>query len=1013
MRFRAACLAVLGLLVTPAAVLAQGSITGTVRDSSGAVLPGVTVEASSAVLIEKVRSTVSDADGQYRVVDLRAGTYAVTFTLPGFSTVRREGIELSGTFVATLNVQLSVGQLQETIVVTGESPIVDVQSVNRQTTMDNELINSIPAARSYGGLMTLMPNTVVQGGAASNAQVAPNMVVFGGAGGRSNEGRLQVDGLSVGTAFNGAGVSAYVADVNNVQEIVLTASGGLGESEAGGPVLNLVPKEGGNTITGQIDFSQVTKGMIGSNYTDQLRQRGLTTPGAYTGLFDYSLGLGGPIKRDRLWFFTQIRNEGYEQTVPGMFANLNAGDATKWTYVPDRTRPAYGAAKFQTTALRLTLQLNQRNKLTGFWDEQTPCEGAGATADSEACRHSEEGQVICAGASPTPACSATASPDVGAYRDVGQRVQQGRWTSTVTNNLLLEAGLGTYMSRWGGEPMPGSNPNLIRVTDQCLVGSGVVGQPCEHGIANLVYRAPSWGTGWVLVANYKGSAALVAGAHSMKFGYQGSHLGDDRTNFLNDQFLTYRFNNGVPNQFTQNINHYKTLQRVRTTAFYAQDAWTLNRFTFQGAIRYDRAWSYFPEQTIGPVRFFPNAKTYPHQMGSAYNDISPRGGVAVDLFGTGKTSLKFNFGRYLEAAQNGGFFITNNPVNRLSTTSARSWTDSNRNFIVDCDLMSQAAQNLSATGGDVCGTGNANFGTEVASSTLDPTLTKGWGVRTGDWQWGASLQHEVLPRISAEVSYQRRWLLNFSATDNRNVSAADYDSFALTVPTDPRLPNGGGGTIPNLFNITSVANTRLTDNFVTLADRFGDQTQSTDSVSLNVTARPRFGLTMQGGFNYAKTTFDSCDVRAVLPESSPTNPWCNTSTSLLRMTALGSYVVPKVDVQLAFTLRSDAGAPLNANFTASPANTTLGRPFAGASQTITVNLIEPGTLYGDRVNQLDLRVSKLLRFGRTRSSVGLDVVNLMNANPVLTYNQAFTSTWLRPNSVLQPRFVKVSAKLNF
>ena len=1002
------------LVLAPSVAFAQATITGVVKDTSGALLPGVTVEAASPNLIERVRSTVTDAAGQFRIVDLRNGTYSVTFSLPGFSAVKRDGVELSGAFVAVINVELKVGTLQETIVVTGETPIVDVQSTARQTTMDNELINAIPAARSYGGLLTLMPNTVVQGGAASNAQVVPNMVVFGGAGGRSNEGRLQVDGLSVGTAFNGAGVSAYVADVNNAQEVVLIASGGMGEAETGGPVLNLVPKEGGNRISGQLYGSQVTKGMVSSNYTDDLKARGLTTPGGFTSVYDYNVGIGGPIKKDRVWWFLQVRNEGYEQRIPGMFANV---DPTAWFYVPDRSRPAFGAANFRTTALRVTSQLSAKHRVTALWDEQTPCEGAGLTDDSDACRHSKPGQIICAGASPTPACSPTSAPETGALRDVGQRIQQARWTSPQTNRLLLEAGFGTYMSRWGGEPMPGADPNLIRTTDQCTTGAGVAGQPCEHGIANLTYRATSWSTAWVLVANYRASASYLVGRHTMKVGWQGSHLGDDRTAFLNNQFVTYRFNNGVPNQVTQNINHFKLLQRVRTSAFYAQDSWTLGRATFQGALRMDHAWSYFPEQTIPSQRFFPTARTFEFTEGASYNDISPRGGVAFDVFGNGKTSAKFNFGRYLEAAQNGGFFITNNPTGRLSTTVARTWTDNDRDFVVDCDLLSQTAQSPATTGSiDTCGAGSPNFGTSVVSSTLDPTLQSGWGVRTGDWQWGASIQHEVMARVSAELSYQRRWLLNFSATDNRSVAASDYSSFALNVPADSRLPDGGGGQITGLYNVTPEAFTRPTDNFVTLADRFGGQTQATDSVALNVTARPRIGVTLQGGFNYAKTNFDSCAVKAVLPESAPTNPYCDFATSILRATALGSYIVPKVDVQVAFTFRSDRGASLGANYVAANSQTTLGRPFAGASQTITVNLIEPGTLYGDRVNQFDIRLAKNLRFGGTRTNVGFDIQNVLNANPVLTYNEAFsttTNTWLRPNSVLQPRLLKFSAQFNF
>jgi hypothetical protein len=173
---------------------------------------------------------------------------------------------------------------------------------------------------------------------------------------------------------------------------------------------------------------------------------------------------------------------------------------------------------------------------------------------------------------------------------------------------------------------------------------------------------------------------------------------------------------------------------------------------------------------------------------------------------------------------------------------------------------------------------------------------------------------------------------------------------------------------------------------------------------------------MQGGFNYALTNTDSCEIRAALPESNVANPWCDNNTSLLRVTALGSYTVPKIDVTLATTFRSEQGQQLAANYTTGVANTTLGRPFAGGSQTITVNLIEPGTKYGDRANQLDLRIAKNLRFGGTRTNIGMDVFNIFNSNPVLTYNQAFSptaDTWLRPNSVLQPRYVKFSAQINF
>jgi hypothetical protein len=362
-------------------------------------------------------------------------------------------------------------------------------------------------------------------------------------------------------------------------------------------------------------------------------------------------------------------------------------------------------------------------------------------------------------------------------------------------------------------------------------------------------------------------------------------------------------------------------------------------------------------------------------------------------------------------------FIASNPTNQISTTATRNWTDSNRDYNPDCDLLNPQANGE-------CGLiSNPNFGSQVASSTIDPSLVSGWGVRSGDWQWGVAVQQQLLPRISAEFGYQRRWLVNFLAVDNLNQNPADLEQFSVIVPSDPRLPGGGGGTVDGVFNATTAAASRLVNNITTLANNYGGEKQASNTLSLNITARPKFGLTVQGGFNYASINYDRCDLRAQVPEYNdavvgitginPTNPWCNFTTNLFRATALGSYTVPKVDVQIATTFRSDQGSALSANYTASPSNTTLGRAFSGGSPTITVNLIKPGSLYGDRVNQLDLRLAKIFRFGKTRTNVGVDIYNLLNANPVLTYNEAFTSTWLRPNSVLQPRFAKVSAQFNF
>src|SRR2546427_8375215 len=242
---------VLALILVPRLAFAQASITGTVKDPSGAVLPGVTVEAASDVLIEKVRSVVSDNGGQYRIVDLRPGTYTVTVSLPGFATIKRDGIELIGSVTLTLPFELKVGELQETVTVTGASPVVDVQNTRRETVISADVIQALPATRAYGSLLNAMPGVTVDN---NGLAATPTMPFFSAHGGGSNEGRMSINGLTVAAAVNGGGVSSLTYDTTKVEEGSVLGSGGLGENETGGPRTEPLGPDGGDRVVRPAGF---------------------------------------------------------------------------------------------------------------------------------------------------------------------------------------------------------------------------------------------------------------------------------------------------------------------------------------------------------------------------------------------------------------------------------------------------------------------------------------------------------------------------------------------------------------------------------------------------------------------------------------------------------------------------------------------------------------------------------------------------------------------------------------
>ena len=305
MRLTGQILRVFVLLVClPGAAFAQSAIGGVVKDNTGAVLPGVTVEASSPALIEKTRTARTDGNGRYRIENLQPGLYSVTFTLQGFSTVKRENLTISGSGVVTVDGELKVGGVSETITVNAEAPVVDVQSTTRQVTLDNETMRNLPAVRSYSYLLNTVPGMTSN---ITDVNTGPVFAIFPVHGGRGVESRLTVEGMNISNPPGGNQPPNYTADIGNAAEVTVTTSGGLGESETAGALMNIVPKQGGNRFSGLLALSGFSKGMQSNNYTEELKAKGAGAPNPTYHVYDFNIAAGGPIIKDRLWYYMSIR----------------------------------------------------------------------------------------------------------------------------------------------------------------------------------------------------------------------------------------------------------------------------------------------------------------------------------------------------------------------------------------------------------------------------------------------------------------------------------------------------------------------------------------------------------------------------------------------------------------------------------------------------------------------------------------------------------------------------------
>jgi hypothetical protein len=316
-------------------------ISGVVKDSSGAVLPGVTVEAASPVLIEGSKTTVTDSSGAYQIIDLRPGDYTVTFTLAGFKTVKREGIHLSAAFTATVNTELQVGQLEESITVSGESPLVDVRNTVSQSVMNRETLDVIPTGKDPFAVGQLIAGVTTQTPDVGGTQIMqqPTLQVHGSS---NNDNVFMVDNVQIQHIGFGGNQTGFYFNDGLMEEISYQTSSLPAEAPVGGVQINMIPRDGGNQFHGSFFATGAGGGLQSNNSSDDLEAAGLTARNKVKSVYDFNATFGGPIVRDRLWFFSTYRKWSANNYLANTFDS--------------RGNQAIDVHRIQVGSVRLTLQ---------------------------------------------------------------------------------------------------------------------------------------------------------------------------------------------------------------------------------------------------------------------------------------------------------------------------------------------------------------------------------------------------------------------------------------------------------------------------------------------------------------------------------------------------------------------------------------------------------------------------------------------------------------------------------
>jgi len=943
------------LLLVATSSRAQVAIAGSVKDTTGAVMPGVTVEASSPALIERARSVATDANGQYLIVDLRPGQYEVSFTLAGFKTVRRTGIVLEGNFTAQVNAELAVGAVEETVTVNADSPTVDTITTQTSFVLNRETLDSIP---------TPIRNTPMRAALIPGTTVTPfvlgqyNLTSHGSA---TSDFTMAIDGLRVNNLCGSGQYSGFYMNDAAVQELTYLTGAESAEVQSSGIRVNQVPKDGGNRFSGGVFFQGRGSGLQSDNRNAAVKAAGVLIAGT---AYDYQINpsLGGPLVKDKLWFYATYKYQDFKIYVPS-------------AKFPDGSQAYRNSMGNYSYVGRLTWQATPKDKIRGYVEKQFNGE-------------------FFNGFNTYPFSTPEAATDAWGRG----YIPQARWTRAHSDKLLLEAGIAYYDQPYeqncsriapGGTALPHWNVSTGLVTGRCG------------------YLTPAYSS-TTKDYNVLASASYITGTHALKFGV---------TDLWGENSRTFAPHANIDTLITANVaalglvdfpagvvvynSPATSIQNVNSDlGIYGQDAWTMNRLTLNYGARFEHFNASVPAEsspasTWIAARNFAEIPNVPN-----WNDWAVRFAASYDLFGDGRTAVKGNVGKYV-AAQASGFAQNFNGMSGV--TEQRSWTDLNNDrTILNADGSVQTNE---------VGAGTSNYG--QVTSFPDPNLKRGY-----NWEYSALVQRELRPRLAVSAGYYHRDFYNLQVVDNSNISASDWTQYAINTPTDSRLPLSGtpipmytlttgtfNNTIHNVWTYTNKNTTTYNGVEFTVNARgakyliFGGLTTDRRAETSCDGSTSVTGTSARDNPNNLRF----CD--SILP-----------FRSTLKTSA--AYTFP-YDIQVSGSFGSIPQAAIRADYqvTALVAGRPIVPTPSGGTFT-TVNLVKANTMFLERQNLVNMRLAKIFKFGGTTKIQGfMDVFNLFNAGYATSVNQTYaasgTNLWLTPTGIVDGRYAQFGFQLSF